>query len=222
MTTTFTLSPDQAIEEAIRMAGGQPTQFEELRSARIKLNLLFTDWQNRGINLWKLELVSMPVTSSTVDVSLSTDVIDILDCSWNVSATNTDLMMNRQSYNDYLSLYNKNQPSDRPYQYTVQRLKDQTNLKLWPVNNQSGSLKFWAMKRIEDVNSPRDTLDVPFRYMPALVNGLGYSLFKDRISGTEDDIRKLNVLKADYKEAWDLAFEEDRDRSNFKVIPRKR
>lgn len=209
-----------AIDEAIRMAGGQPSQFEELESARIKLNLLFTEWLIRGVNLWKLEFTSATVVSGAAVVSLDPSIVDILDCVWHTSATNRDLGMERLSYDKWLKLYNKEQEMSRPTSFLVERLKDQSNVRLWPVPNTDGAIRFWAMKRTYDVNNMTDTLDAPFRFLPALVNGLGYKLFKDRYTGTQEDTAKLNNLKQDYKEAWDLAYEEDRDRSSFKIIPR--
>lgn len=220
MSTTFTLTPDIAIDEAIRMAGGQPSQFEELESARIKLNLLLTEWQIRGVNLWKLEYTSVAITSATAIVSLDPSIVDILDCVWNVSASDRDLGMERISYDKWLKLYNKTQEMDRPTSFLVERLKDQTNMRLWPVPNTDGALRFWAMKRTSDINNMNDSIDAPYRYLPALVNGLGYKLFKDRVTGSQEDMAKLNVLKQDYKEAWDMAYEEDRDRSSFKVVPK--
>lgn len=218
MTTSFTLSVDQAIEEAIRMAGGQPTQYEELRAARTKLNLLMTEWQNRGINLWKLSLESVPVTTSTYTVSLNQDISDILDCVWSQSST-ADLAMNRMSYKDYLPITNKGQAS-RPTQFLVERLNDKSNVTLWPLPAQAGAIKFWAIKRINDVSGPMDSIDAPYRFMPALVNGLAYQIFKDRIDGSPESLGKLSVLKQDAKESWDLAYDDDRDRTRLRIVPK--
>lgn len=220
MTTNFSLTVDQAIEESIRMAGGQPSQYEELRAARTKLNLLMTEWQNRGINLWKLSLETVTVAPSTYTVSLSSDISDVLDCVW-AQSSEVDLAMNRMSYKDYLPITNKGM-ANRPTQFLVERLRDKSNITLWPLPAQTGAVKFWAIKRIDDITGPRDSIDAPYRFMPALVNGLAYSIFKDRIKGTQEDIAKLTVLKQDYKEAWDLAYDEDRDRTHLKIIPKLR
>jgi len=220
VTTSFTLTVDQAIEEAIRMAGGQPTQYEELRAARTKLNLLMTEWQNRGVNLWKLSLESVPVTASTVTVSLSSGVSDVLDCVW-VQSSTADLAMNRMSYKDYLPITNKQQAS-RPTQFLVERLKDRANITLWPLPAQAGALKFWAIKRVDDITSPTDSIDAPYRFMPSLVNGLAYLIFKDRIDGSQESIAKLSILKQDAKESWDLAYEDDRDRTRLRIVPKLR
>ncbi len=63
--TTFNLAIDDVIEQAFEQIGGQPISGEEARSARIALNLLLTEWQNRGVLLWKLVDTPVTVTTST-------------------------------------------------------------------------------------------------------------------------------------------------------------
>jgi len=54
-TTTFNPSIDDVIEEAYERCGVRTNSGYDLKSARRSLNLLFSEWGNRGINLWKVK-----------------------------------------------------------------------------------------------------------------------------------------------------------------------
>ena len=54
-TTAFDLQIDDIIEEAYERCGMRTNSGNDLRSARRSLNLLFSEWGNRGIHLWKVK-----------------------------------------------------------------------------------------------------------------------------------------------------------------------
>ena len=58
-TTTFNLSFDSIIERAYARCGKSMRTGYELRAARDNLNLLFSEWGNRGIHLWKVLQVQL-------------------------------------------------------------------------------------------------------------------------------------------------------------------
>lgn len=222
MTTSFSLTTENAIDEAITLAGGQPSQFEELRSARIKLNLLFSEWQTQGVNLWKVDLVEIDVPTSTMDVSVSTNIHEVLDVAWRTSTVSNinDLQMDRISYTDYLNLNNKHQPANRPTVYLVEKLKDRISIKLWQIPSVAGKLLIWAVKRIEDVTPNMDeTPDVPFKFISPMIYGLAFKLYLSRFDGSEAMKAKLEVLKKMYDDSWRMATDDDTDRTSFKISP---
>ena len=51
---TFDLSIEEIIQEAYERCGMATTSGHSLRSARTSLILLFAEWGNRGIHLWKV------------------------------------------------------------------------------------------------------------------------------------------------------------------------
>ena len=53
-TTDFNLSIDDAIEEAYERCGLQTRTGYDLTSSRRVLNIMFAEWANRGINIWKV------------------------------------------------------------------------------------------------------------------------------------------------------------------------
>ena len=53
-TTTFNLEIDEIIEDAYERCGVESRSGYDLKSARRSLNILFSEWGNRGIHLWKV------------------------------------------------------------------------------------------------------------------------------------------------------------------------
>ena len=60
--TEFNPQIDEVIEEAYERTGvlGTRTGYQ-LRSARRSLNILFQEWGNRGVHLWKVKLAKVPL-----------------------------------------------------------------------------------------------------------------------------------------------------------------
>ena len=60
-TTEFDPQIDEIIQEAYERTGlGGTRSGYQLRSARRSLNILFQEWGNRGIHLWKIKLAKIP------------------------------------------------------------------------------------------------------------------------------------------------------------------
>ena len=65
--TSFDLNIDDIIEEAYERCAIQTNSGYDLRSARRSLNLLFSEWGNRGVHLWKVELVENTLVSGQAE-----------------------------------------------------------------------------------------------------------------------------------------------------------
>lgn len=90
---------------------------------------------------------------------------------------------------------------------------------VWPVpdNAQQYQLAYWRLRRSQDAGNGINTMDVPFRFIPAMVAGLAYHLSM-KVAGA--DVR-MPMLKAQYDEAWQLASEEDREKAAVRFVPRE-
>jgi len=90
---------------------------------------------------------------------------------------------------------------------------------VWPTPDGSQTYQFvyWRMRRIDDAVGGARTMDVPFRFLPCLVAGLSYYLALK----VENGAQRLDVLKAQYDEAWQLASEEDREKASVRFVPRR-
>jgi len=213
--TTFDLTIDDVIEQAFEQVGGQPISGEEARSARICLNLLMTEWQNRGVLLWKLADTPVTVSTSVTEYTLNSDIIDSLQTT--ITVNGNDLEMNRITYQDYMKLPDKSQ-TGRPTQFSFLRGKDNVSMVVWPTPEQTYTMNLLAMTRIQDVTaSAIQTSDMPFRFLPPLVDGLAYKL-SSRRPGI--DSGRIGFLKQQYEESFAFALEEDRQRTSMFIRPR--
>lgn len=220
-TTAFSLELTELVEEAFERCGAEMRSGYDLRTARRSLNLLFADWSNRGVNLWTVEQGSLSLVAGTATYSLPTDTVDIFEQVLRTGAgsasTQADMPVARVSVMTYATLPNKLQQG-RPLQLYVDRQSPTPTVTLWPVPDsaQTYTLVYWRLRRIEDAGNGVNTMDVPFRFIPCLVAGLAYYLALKVPGGLE----RLDVLKAQYDEAWQRAADEDRDRAPVRLVPR--
>jgi hypothetical protein len=220
-TSAFNLDLTEIVEEAFERVGSEMRTGYDLRTARRSLNLMFADWANRGINMWTFEQGSIPLVAGTATYDLPTDTVDLLEHVIRTGAgsasTQADLTITRISVSTYATIPNKLQQA-RPIQVWIERLNT-PRITVWPVpdNSQPYVFVYWRLKRIQDAGGGINTMDMPFRFLPCMVAGLAYYLALKVPGGTE----RLQVLKAQYDEAWDLASSEDREKAAVRFVPRR-
>ena len=217
-TYNFNLDIDQVIQEATEMIGGEQTLGHEPASARRSINLMLKDWQNRGVLLWTTETTAVTVTASTTTYDLSSSTIDALEVVLNRDST--DLQLERISPEEYLLIPNKTQ-TGRPSQYSIRRGRDNPVLSVWPIpENSTDIMKIERISELQDVDkSAGQNADMPTRFLPPLTCGLAYYMSMKR-PGVE--AARIQMLKSNYEELLARAFQEDRERSTMKVVPRLR
>jgi hypothetical protein len=90
---------------------------------------------------------------------------------------------------------------------------------VWPTPDGSQTYQFvyWRMRRIDDAGGGTRTMDVPFRFLPCLVAGLAYYLALK----VENGAQRLEILKAQYDDAWQLAAGEDQEKAAIRFVPRQ-
>ena len=206
----FELDVADYVEEAFERCGKEMRTGYDLKTAKRSMNLLFADWANRGLNQWTIQQVTTTLTQGDADLTLSADTIDILSVV--VRRDNTDYGIQRLSRDDYINIPNKTQQS-RPSQWFLDRQITPV-LKLWPVpENSTDQIVYDRLVRLDDADSPTNTIQIPFRFYPALAAGLAYYI---AIKKAPD---RIPVLKALYEEEMQRAMDEDRDRASFNVVP---
>jgi hypothetical protein len=217
----FNLDLSEIVEEAFERCGAELRTGYDLRTARRSLNLLFADWANRGINMFTFEQGTINLVPGTATYNLPTDTVDLLEHVIRTgagSASNqADLTITRISVSTYATIPNKLQQA-RPIQIWIERL-DTPRVTLWPVpdNSQTYQLVYWRMRRIQNAGDGVNTMDMPFRFIPCMVAGLAYYLALK----VPDAINRLEVLKAQYDEAWQLASGEDQEKAALRFVPRQ-
>jgi len=219
--TTFNPDLTEIVEEAFERCGGELRTGYDLRTARRSMNLMFTDWANRGINMWTMEQGQQILSAGTATYNLPADTVDLLDHVIRTGAgsasTQADLTITRISESTYATIPNKLQQA-RPIQIWVERLNT-PRFTVWPTpdNTQQYILVYWRLRRIQDAGGGVNTMDMPFRFYNAMVAGLSYYLALKVPNGAQ----RLDILKTQYDEAWDLAAGEDREKAAVRFVPRR-
>ena len=219
--SNFNLDLTEIVEEAFERVGSEMRTGYDLRTARRSLNLMFADWANRGINMWTFEQGSIPLVAGTATYNLPEDTIDLLEHVIRTGAgsasTQADLTITRISVSTYATIPNKLQQA-RPIQVWIERLNT-PRITVWPVpdNSQPYTFVYWRLRRIQNAGEGVNTMDMPFRFIPCMVAGLAYYLALKVPGGTE----RLQVLKAQYDEAWEAASTEDREKAAVRFVPRR-
>ena len=233
------------IEEAYERAGLEVRSGNDIRTARRSLNLITLEWQNRGLNLWTVDGPSK-VSATSGGSALTTNYLNQGEASYRLDSATTSLLdvlirindgdastqsdyhMSRISQPTYASLPNK-LSQGRPLQYYLQRREildvsadgsDQYNdITLWPVPDKDLEYKlvYWRVKRISDAgDNASNTMQVPDRFIPALVSGLAYQIACKNPEANQ----KVGILKQMYDEQFQLAAEEDRVKTSARFVPR--
>jgi hypothetical protein len=208
--TDFELDVAEYVEEAFERCGLEVRTGYDLKTARRSLNLMLAEWANRGLNQWTIEQRTFTTTQGDSDISLGTDVIDILSVV--VRRGGTDYALDRVSRDEFLNIPNKT-TQGRPTQFFLDR-QITPNLKIWPApENATDTIVYDALTRINDADTQTNTLEVPFRFYPCLAAGLAYYISLKRAPN------RVQLLKAMYEEEFERAMTEDRDRASFNVVP---
>lgn len=219
--SNFNVDLTEIVEEAFERVGSEMRTGYDLRTARRSLNLLFADWANRGINMWTFEQGTQVLTPGVATYELPADTVDLMEHVIRTGAgsasTQADLTITRISVSTYATIPNKLTQA-RPIQIWIERLNT-PRFTVWPVpdNTQTYTLVYWRLRRIQNAGEGVNTMDMPFRFLPAMIAGLSYYLAM-KVPGGLD---RIQVLKQQYDEAWDLASSEDREKAAVRFVPRQ-
>lgn len=219
--TSFNPDLNEIVEEAFERCGGELRTGYDLRTARRSLNLMFTDWANRGVNMWTMEQGQQILTPGIGTYVLPGDTVDLLDHVIRTGAgsasTQADLTITRISEPTYATIPNKLTQA-RPIQIWIERLIT-PRFTVWPIPDNSTQyiLVYWRLRRMQDAGNGVNTMDMPFRFYNAMVAGLAYYLALK----VPEAVNRLQILKAQYDEAWDLASTEDREKAAVRFVPRR-
>ena len=185
---------DDIIEEAYERTGvlGTRTGYQ-LRSARRSLNLLFSEWGNRGIHLWKVKLAKVPLVEGQAEYNFASDsanfpedIDQVLEAYYRNNSDATapqDIALTKIDRSQYSQTPNK-LAKGTPSQYYVERkLNPSIFLYTTPSSSVSDSTTpsnfqfcFYYLARIQDAGAYNFTSDVVNRFYPCMMSGLAYYL----------------------------------------------
>jgi hypothetical protein len=91
---------------------------------------------------------------------------------------------------------------------------------VWVAPDQSDFYTFvyYRLRRIQDAGNGVNVEDIPFRFIPCMVAGLAAYL---SMKLPNVDPTRIQMLRADYEQAFQLAAEEDREKAPVRWVPRE-
>ena len=231
-TTSFNLDLDELFQEAYERIGidGSRTGYH-LRSARRSLNLLLSEWDNRGVHLWKVKLATVPLVLGQAEYNYTADttnypqdINDVLEAyirNNTVTTNPVDISLTKIDRSAYAALPNK-LSQGTPSQYYVQRTYS-PSIFLYQTagsnysnaaNPSNFQFRFYYLAKLEDAGAYTNTPDVVYRFLPSLTSGMAYYLsIKHRPERTEQ-------LRMFYEDDLQRALTEDGQRTSLFVSPK--
>ena len=218
-TTAFDLNIDEVIDEAYERCGLSTQSGYDLKRARRNLNLLFSEWGNRGVHLWKVALNEVALVNRQPNYTTPAAVSDVLEAfvsSTNAAGNNVnsqDISLTKIDRSAYAALPNK-YATGQPSQYYVDR-QITPIIYLYQAPNLSTytTLKYYSINRIEDAGAYGNTPDTPFRFLPCMVSGLAYYISFMKAA------EKTQMLKLAYEDEMKRALDEDGSRTSLYIAP---
>jgi len=143
-------------------------------------NLLLSSWSNRGVNLWAVDLVTVPLVEGQSTYNVDSNTVVILDAYVVIDNGNADpidriiLPISRTEYSSYP---NKEQQGFTTV-YWFDRLLSPT-VTVWPVPDGTSAqyLKYYRVKRLQDANlQSGENVEIPYLWMDAFAFGLAVRL----------------------------------------------
>ena len=232
---TYPLPTDTVdlLEHVIRTGAGNAATQADLTLTRISVSTYATIpnklQQARPIQVWiqRLDGQTSAVGTTISTTITATDTTDVVASAASLPSTGFILVGSETIGYGYISgntLSNcvRGQNNTTAAAHTagdgvyVQNLPAIT---VWPTpdNSQTYQFVYWRLRRIDDVGGGVNTMDVPFRFLPCMVAGLAYYLALKVPNGSQ----RLDILKAQYDEAWQLAADEDREKASVRFVPRQ-
>lgn len=188
---------------------------EHMADARTQLNLLLSSWSNLQVNLWSVDLVTVPLVQGQATYSVDPSTVMILDAylSFNGAPLSNRLLF-PISRTEYASYSNPAAPGV-PSVFWYDRLINPT-ITLWLVPDQTSSytLNYYRCRQIQDANLPAgETPEIPYRWLDAMVTGLAARLAKIYAPQLEDK------READAQKAWNIAATQDTENVDLVLAP---
>jgi len=231
-TTSFNLDIDELIQEAYERIGidGSRSGYQ-LKSARRSINILLSEWDNRGVHLWKVEKATVNLVLGQAEYNYAADptnfpnnINDVLEAyvrNNTVTTNPVDISLSKIDRSAYASLPNK-LSQGTPSQYYVQRtvnpsifLYQTAGSNYSNASNPSNyQFIFYYLARIEDAGTYTNTPNVVFRFLPALTSGLAYYL---AVKHAPERIEQLRML---YEDDLQRALQEDNQRTSLYISPK--
>lgn len=190
----FSLTARQVITFALRKCNivglNQDPSAAAAEDARIQLNLMLKDWQQKGPHLWKKTEGSVTMTNAiqSYDLAATLNPLRVLDARYR-DTNSIDLPMEPLERSEYFDLPDKTS-SGIPTTWYFDPQRGAPTLYVWPVKPTitTETLRLTYQKRIDDIDSLDDDIDVAQEWLLTVGYNLTSLLLDDYpVEGREAD-----------------------------------
>ena len=186
MTTSGTYNFNPALGEivlyAYNLCGIRNTSIlqEHMESARMATNMMLSRWSNQGVDLWSVELVSVPLVAGQTTYTVNPNTVMILDAYVTIDngiSAPIDRIILPVSRTEYASYPNKTQQGFTTV-FWFDRILNPT-VTLWPVPDGTSAqyLKYYKVNQMQDANLANgEQVEIPYLWLEAFAHGLAARL----------------------------------------------
>jgi hypothetical protein len=218
-TYSFAPSLGELTLYAYNLAGLRNTSLmqEHMESARMATNLMLARWANQGVNLWAVDLITVPLVTGQATYPVDPNTVVMLDAYVTNDQTgdNIDRIIMPISRTEYASYPNKEQQGF-PTVFWFDRLISPT-VTLWPVPNVDNgpkTLSYYRVRQIQDANLQNgQNVEIPYLWLEAFAYGLASRLAQ---VWSPD---KIQFLKPFADEAYQIAASQNVETAQQYISP---
>jgi len=217
--TQYAFNPEfqELADESFERCGIDPASLtaRHIKSARMSLSLLFSEWSNKGPHLWAIDQQTLTLTQSTAAYETPVGTIAILDMV--LRRSNVDTPIFPMARDEYSAIPNKT-TEGIVSRYWFERINNDPTtgpttlgtpkLHFWNVpENSTDDIVYYRMRSLQDVGAGSNTLDIPPRWQEAVVAGLAKKLAVKFAPG------RIGPLTGEANSRFAEAHSEDKERS---------
>lgn len=188
---------------------------EHMESARMAANMLLGRWSSQGVNLWCVDLQSIPLVQGTATYSVPSNTIVMLDAYvvQNTGGAAINRLILPISRSEYASYPNPSQQGF-PTTYWFDRLISPT-VTLWPVpDGNEVSFDYYRVRQIQDSEFQNgQQVEIPYYFVEAFAFGLAQRLAM--VWAPE----KVAILKPLADESYDIAARQNIETAQQYISP---
>lgn len=218
-TYTFNPSLGEITLYAYNLIGVRNTAVlqEHMEAARMASNMMLSRWSNQGVNLWAVDLVTVPLVQGQATYNVDANTVVMLDAYMVVDDGNgqpIDRIILPISRTEYASYPNKEQQGFTTT-FWFDRLLSPT-VTLWPVpdGNSAQYLKYYRVRQLQDSNLQNgQQVEIPYLWMEAFAYGLAQRL---AIIWSPD---KVAIMKPLADEAYQIAADQNVETAQQYISP---
>lgn len=181
-TNTFNLTADQLVTAALRklsvLGDGQSPTTTQLSTGREALNVMLKTFQTKGMPLWAVTEVSVPLTA-TRTYTVAGAPLKVLQAIRTDATDGSSVPLELRTHYDY-NLLSNTASTGQPTCYWYEPLNQTGILHVWPTPDVYSAahqtIKLVYQRPFFDVTSGTDTIDFPQHWLEAVIYGLAQRL----------------------------------------------